>query len=371
MNKIIINRGSFRLDEVVFEQGTTTIGRASDNTISLDDSAVSSHHAKIVTLFHTSYIEDLGSTNGTLVNGKPIYKHTLHSGDVIAVGNHQLLFQSDKGAQKPTETSETVMLRGNEIKQKLSEFMQAQLDLEQRQGSAVVESQKARPSPSATAAESADDSPAQKSPVFRASPILDKEKNQAWFEPKSAVKTEDIPTAFPSQAQPITAQSDDQPVIEDVPPTTADTVDHAAIDIAIDIDSDSEHDSIKDNVQETHPPATPALEQPNPQSVRNTATALKSKLELSGTNAEAIKAAIAAKNGRAGTSSRSKKPTIDIAAAARAATQRRRSDENYAADGVVALNRGKSRLKIMPMIWMLIVTILIVEVVYITYRSLG
>ena len=114
MNKIIINRGSFKLDEVVFEQGTTTIGRASSNTISLDDTAVSSHHAKIVTLFHTSYIEDLNSTNGTLVNGKTIHKHSLHSGDVIAVGNHQLLFQSDYNAYKDAENSETVMLKGSE-----------------------------------------------------------------------------------------------------------------------------------------------------------------------------------------------------------------------------------------------------------------
>ena len=132
MNKIIINRGSFKLDEVVFEQGTTTIGRASSNTISLDDTAVSSHHAKIVTLFHTSYIEDLNSTNGTLVNGKTIHKHSLHSGDVIAVGNHQLLFQSDYNAYKDAENSETVMLKGSEIKKKLSEFIQAHSELSQQ-----------------------------------------------------------------------------------------------------------------------------------------------------------------------------------------------------------------------------------------------
>ena len=126
MNKIIINRGSFKLDEVDFQQGTLTIGRAADNHVNLDDNAVSSHHAKIVTVFKTSYIEDLESTNGTLVNGKNIQKHTLHSGDVIAVGNHQLLFQTDEPAMKSGDDDDTIVMKQGAIKERLDEFMQTQ-----------------------------------------------------------------------------------------------------------------------------------------------------------------------------------------------------------------------------------------------------
>jgi pSer/pThr/pTyr-binding forkhead associated (FHA) protein len=125
MNKIIINRGSFKLDEVEFKQGSLTIGRAADNDIKLDDDAISSHHAKIVTLFKTSYIEDLDSTNGTLVNGKTILKHTLRSGDVIAVGNHQLLFQSDESGKKSGDDDDTMVMRKSDISERLNEYIQA------------------------------------------------------------------------------------------------------------------------------------------------------------------------------------------------------------------------------------------------------
>lgn len=125
MNKIIINRGSFKLDEVDFQQNSLSIGRSADNDIPLDDSAVSGHHAKIITVFRSFYIEDLDSTNGTLVNGKPIVKHTLHSGDVIAVGNHQLLFQSDEPASKAPE-DDTLVLQQGAVKERLNEYMQTQ-----------------------------------------------------------------------------------------------------------------------------------------------------------------------------------------------------------------------------------------------------
>jgi pSer/pThr/pTyr-binding forkhead associated (FHA) protein len=185
MNKVIINRGSFKLNEVVFEQGTTSIGRGSDNTIVLDDTAVSNHHAKIVTLFHTSYIEDLDSTNGTLVNGKSVQKRTLHSGDVVSVGNHQLLFQSDYSAQKESEISETVMLHGSEIKQRLNEFIQAQTE-QQQQTTSVRGADTSSGDKAANAALSQKGTgtkPAASKPASGSgASSLDIEKNRAWLD---------------------------------------------------------------------------------------------------------------------------------------------------------------------------------------------
>ncbi|MEJ2344584.1 MAG: FHA domain-containing protein [Gammaproteobacteria bacterium] len=95
MTRILINRGSFRVKELELEHGTITIGRDADNDVCIQDKTVSSHHAKIVTVFNATYVEDGGSTNGTYVNGKRINRHTLRTGDVIAIGNHQILFESD------------------------------------------------------------------------------------------------------------------------------------------------------------------------------------------------------------------------------------------------------------------------------------
>ncbi|HEB58614.1 MAG TPA: FHA domain-containing protein [Gammaproteobacteria bacterium] len=75
------------LPQIKLKPGTLTIGRAKDNDTRVADKTVSSHHARIVTYFNASYIEDLGSTNGTMVNGKRVKKHTVHPGDVVKLGN--------------------------------------------------------------------------------------------------------------------------------------------------------------------------------------------------------------------------------------------------------------------------------------------
>ena len=71
--------------------GIVHIGRHPDNDINLSDRRISSHHAKIVTYFDASYIEDLSSTNGTFINGKRVTMHTLHPGDEITLGHQRII----------------------------------------------------------------------------------------------------------------------------------------------------------------------------------------------------------------------------------------------------------------------------------------
>jgi pSer/pThr/pTyr-binding forkhead associated (FHA) protein len=57
---------------------------------------VSGEHALIVTILNDSFLEDLGSTNGTLVNGVPIKKHILQHNDVIEIGKYKLKYLTEQ-----------------------------------------------------------------------------------------------------------------------------------------------------------------------------------------------------------------------------------------------------------------------------------
>ncbi len=72
-----------------------TIGRRADNDVCLPNLAVSGEHAAVVTILADSFLEDLGSTNGTLVNGSPIAKHFLRDRDEIDIGRHKLVYCVD------------------------------------------------------------------------------------------------------------------------------------------------------------------------------------------------------------------------------------------------------------------------------------
>ena len=76
-----------------FDMGMmATIGRLSDNSVVIDNPAVSSHHACVFREGDHFVVEDLQSTNGTFVNGTRVSRQALQQGDVVMVGNHQLVF---------------------------------------------------------------------------------------------------------------------------------------------------------------------------------------------------------------------------------------------------------------------------------------
>ncbi len=104
MSKFIIKFSGEVVDHIDIEQGDMKIGRRPGLEIQLDNLSVSGEHANIFTIGEDSFIEDLGSTNGTLVNNRKISKHHLKNGDVIVIGKHDLVFVSDS----PNDMAPTV-----------------------------------------------------------------------------------------------------------------------------------------------------------------------------------------------------------------------------------------------------------------------
>jgi len=93
MAKLIITLDGQLLSEFELDKERITIGRKSNNDIPIDNLAISGEHAVINNFHDEAFVEDLGSTNGTLVNKQPITtRHALHHGDEIEIGKYRLKY---------------------------------------------------------------------------------------------------------------------------------------------------------------------------------------------------------------------------------------------------------------------------------------
>ena len=92
MAKLILSMDGLVLKEIPLRKERMTIGRKAHNDIQIDNMAISGEHAAVVTILNDSFLEDLNSTNGTLVNGQPIKKHFLKDGDVIEFGKYKMKY---------------------------------------------------------------------------------------------------------------------------------------------------------------------------------------------------------------------------------------------------------------------------------------
>jgi hypothetical protein len=114
MAKLILSMDGLVLKEIPLAKERTTIGRKPHNDIQIDNLAVSGEHAVIVTIMNDSFLEDLGSTNGTLVNGNQIKKHFLQNNDVVELGKYKLKYIAEAaaaGAAEKADFEKTMVLR--------------------------------------------------------------------------------------------------------------------------------------------------------------------------------------------------------------------------------------------------------------------
>jgi hypothetical protein len=112
MAKLILSLDGQVIKEYMLNKERTTLGRKPHNDIQIDNLAVSGEHAIIMTILNDSFLEDLGSTNGTLVNGQPVKKHFLQNNDVVEIGKYKLKYMSEASPNmSQADFEKTMVLR--------------------------------------------------------------------------------------------------------------------------------------------------------------------------------------------------------------------------------------------------------------------
>jgi predicted component of type VI protein secretion system len=89
-----ILNGTMAGSDVTLTQPLIALGRELDNDMVIEDSRVSRHHAQLFFQHGRYVLRDLGSTNGTFVNGQPVSSMMLAPGDRISLGGLELVFNA-------------------------------------------------------------------------------------------------------------------------------------------------------------------------------------------------------------------------------------------------------------------------------------
>jgi pSer/pThr/pTyr-binding forkhead associated (FHA) protein len=111
MAKLVLSLNGVVQGEYQLDKERLSIGRKADNDIPIDNLAVSGKHALVITILDDSFLEDLGSTNGSYVNGKLIKKHALKDGDVIAIGKHEMKYVNELATADDDEFEKTMIIK--------------------------------------------------------------------------------------------------------------------------------------------------------------------------------------------------------------------------------------------------------------------
>jgi hypothetical protein len=122
MAKLIMTLDGAVVREYPIEKETVSIGRKHGNDVQLNDLTVSGRHSLITMTGQNASVDDLGSTNGTLLNGARVAKSAVKHGDIIQVGNFQFTyFDNDVAQYEPTmfiraEIEDTQIMQANPAK---------------------------------------------------------------------------------------------------------------------------------------------------------------------------------------------------------------------------------------------------------------
>jgi len=157
MAKLILSLDGQLIKEFTLTKERSTIGRKPHNDVQIDNLAVSGEHAIIMTILKDSFLEDLGSTNGTLVNGQPVKKHFLQDNDVVEIGKYKLKYVNEAPAtMSQAEFEKTMVLRapvaGSKAETKAPTDTQNNVPQAAKLSDTVIDAQAARAAAAAPAA---------------------------------------------------------------------------------------------------------------------------------------------------------------------------------------------------------------------------
>jgi type II secretory pathway predicted ATPase ExeA len=96
VGRILLASGGKTVLERELKPGRLVIGRTPDNDLQIDSKFISRHHCQIVTQLDSCVIEDLNSTNGIFVQSKRVRRHNLNDGDVVQVGQHEVMYIDER-----------------------------------------------------------------------------------------------------------------------------------------------------------------------------------------------------------------------------------------------------------------------------------
>ena len=94
MAKIVVSLDGQIIEQRVVKEALLVLGRSADCDMVIDDGEVSGRHASITTVVNDHFLEDLSSTNGTLVNGRRITRHLLEHNDLIFIGPYRIKYMN-------------------------------------------------------------------------------------------------------------------------------------------------------------------------------------------------------------------------------------------------------------------------------------
>jgi general secretion pathway protein A len=96
VGRILLASAGKTVGERELKLGRMVIGRTPDNDLQIDSKFISRHHCQIVTQADSCVIEDLNSTNGIYVQSKRVRRHNLNDGDVVQVGQHEIMYIDER-----------------------------------------------------------------------------------------------------------------------------------------------------------------------------------------------------------------------------------------------------------------------------------
>jgi pSer/pThr/pTyr-binding forkhead associated (FHA) protein len=110
MAKLVLTLGGKVINQYFIDKPNITIGRDAGNDLVIEDQHLSRVHLSIVKLGNDAIIEDLQSSNGSRINGKPLARQILQHLDIIELGRHQIRYMSS-GIAAEADFDRTMLIR--------------------------------------------------------------------------------------------------------------------------------------------------------------------------------------------------------------------------------------------------------------------